>query len=147
MYSTSPNDLLRQLDLLGNTIPSSGRDRARSPGGGAIVLRNPRNNAGDVHYLLNNYPYTMKPGEMQSFQLDREWIVKFDNGLGQTLTYRLQAGDFDFSVSPESGWNIGRRSPHTSAASRGDGQPPASAQPQSEAQPQASAVEELPPGN
>ena len=86
-----------------NQIPGIG-----SQLGGSTVLRNPRESGGAISYSLNNYSYTIKPGEIQRLQADRNWIIKFDNGLGRSITYRLESGNYEFTVSPQTGWDVGR---------------------------------------
>ncbi len=88
-----------------NQIPGVG-----SQAGGGIALRNPSDSGGAIGYTLNNYSYTIKPGEIQRLQADRTWVIKFDNGLGKQITYRLESGNYDFTVNPQSGWDVGRRS-------------------------------------
>lgn len=48
------------------------------------------------------------PGESQTLSLDREWIIKFDNGLRRQVNYRLQEGRYKFTVDPQSGWDLAR---------------------------------------
>ena len=73
-----------------------------------IVLRNPSTSGGNVSYVLNTFNYTIKPGESQKIAADREWKVQFDNGLGQTVSYDLQPGVFEFNVSAQTGWTVER---------------------------------------
>ncbi|MEZ6079401.1 MAG: hypothetical protein R3C56_28155 [Pirellulaceae bacterium] len=87
-----------------NQIPGVGSQA------GAIVLRNPSESGGAIGYTLNNYAYTIKPGEIQRLQADRTWVIKFDNGLGKQIVYRLDSGNYDFTVSPQTGCDVGRRS-------------------------------------
>jgi len=74
---------------------------------GKIVLRNPRTTEGSLHYVLNEFPYTIKPGESQTIAADRGWVLQFDNGLGKTVSQTLQPGEYRFGVSQETGWEIG----------------------------------------
>lgn len=76
--------------------------------GGSITLRNPQHSGGAISYSLNKYSYTIKPGEVQQLQADRNWMINFDNGLGRSITYRLEAGTYNFVVSPQTGWDVGR---------------------------------------
>lgn len=95
--------------VVANRIPTdaSGPDRlAPTTPGGKIVLRNPRSSGGSIHYSLNEFPYKINPGESQTIEQDRNWLLKFDNGLGRTLTVNLQPGTYEFRVSPESGWEV-----------------------------------------
>lgn len=40
--------------------------------------------------------------------MDREWTIKFENGLGRHVAYRLSEGKYNFTVSEEKGWDVGR---------------------------------------
>ena len=91
-------------------IPNANQIPGMAPQQGAsIELRNPRESGGMITYSLNNYSYTIKPGEVQRLQTDRNWVIKFENGLGKSVAYRLEAGNYDFTVSPQTGWDVGRR--------------------------------------
>lgn len=102
--------------IVANKIPVNGNrvvPRNR-PDGKSIVLSNPKDNGGTVSYTVNTYSYTIRPGESQTLALDRDWVIKFDNGLGKQITYRLGEGRYEFAVSPESGWDVARRPEITS---------------------------------
>ncbi len=94
-------------------IPATGVN-APSKGGALgpdIHLRNPRDSGGSVNYSLNEFQYTINPGEAQQIPSDRRWTLRFDNGLGKSVALQLNAGSsYDFSVSQQSGWSIGPRS-------------------------------------
>jgi hypothetical protein len=79
------------------------------PRGGKFVLTNPRENGGPIRYSLNEYSYTINPGESQTVEIDRNWVIRFENGLNRTVTYSLQEGTYDFTVSPQTGWDVARR--------------------------------------
>jgi hypothetical protein len=81
------------------------------PSSGKIVLRNPRTTEGSLHYVLNEFSYTIKPGESQTIEADRDWVIQFDNGLGKTFALKLQPGEYRFSVSQESGWGLTETEP------------------------------------
>ncbi|MEZ6153150.1 MAG: hypothetical protein R3C09_23860 [Pirellulaceae bacterium] len=87
--------------VVANKIPTT----ASAPGG-KIVLRNPRHSGGSIHYSLNEFSYKINPGESQTIEHDRNWLLKFDNGLGKTLKVNLQPGTYEFRVSAESGWEV-----------------------------------------
>ncbi|MEO8268066.1 MAG: hypothetical protein ABI557_00005, partial [Aureliella sp.] len=91
------------------TTDSGPGSAAQTTASGKIVLRNPRNSGGSIHYSLNEFPYKINPGESQSIEQDRNWSLKFDNGLGQTVTYSLQPGNYEFRVSPEAGWEVAEK--------------------------------------
>ncbi|MGN6543903.1 MAG: hypothetical protein ACTHK7_02555 [Aureliella sp.] len=79
------------------------------PSGGKFVLTNPRDSGGPIQYWLNEYTYTIGPGESQTVAIDRDWVIKFDNGLNRIVSYRLQDGSYEFTVSPQTGWDVARR--------------------------------------
>ena len=84
--------------------------------GGQFVLTNPRENGGPIQYSLNEYTYTINPGESQRVDMDRDWIIKFDNGLSRNISYRMQQGNYEFTVSDRKGWDIARRAAAQPAA-------------------------------
>ncbi|MGN6546996.1 MAG: hypothetical protein ACTHK7_18215 [Aureliella sp.] len=86
--------------------------------GGTFTLTNTPSNGGPIRYSLNNFTYTMNPGESQSVQLDRDWVITFDSGFNKTMRYRMEPGRYEFIVSPEAGWNVVR---HVSAVPGGSG--------------------------
>lgn len=73
-----------------------------------IVIANPSDSGGDIRYSVNGFPFTITPGQAQTLNLDREWTIKFDNGLGRQISYRLTEGKYNFSVSEDKGWDVGR---------------------------------------
>ncbi|MFO1063059.1 MAG: hypothetical protein U0892_04200 [Pirellulales bacterium] len=77
--------------------------------GGATVLVNPKTTGGPISYSLNEFTYTIKPGETQTIPLDRQWVIKFNNGLARIVSQRLEPGIFEFTVSPTSGWDLAKR--------------------------------------
>jgi hypothetical protein len=82
--------------------PAAGR-------GGAFVLTNPADSGGPIRYSLNSFDYTINPGESQTVPLDRDWVISFDNGMSKTVTYRMEDGLYEFTVSPQTGWNLVKR--------------------------------------
>lgn len=97
--------------IVANKIPVNGNGAAfgNMSGRRTIVLSNPRDNGGEVSYTVNSYSYTIRPGESQTLALDRDWVIKFDNGMGKQIAYRLGEGKYEFAVSPERGWDVARR--------------------------------------
>lgn len=80
-----------------------------------IVITNPSDTGGDIRYSVNGFPFTITPGQSQTLNLDRDWTIKFDNGLGRQVSYRLTEGKYNFSVSEEKGWDVGRVVEETAA--------------------------------
>ncbi len=96
-------------NVVANKIPTRGAgpgSLATANTGEKIVLRNPSSSGGSIHYSLNQFQYEIKPGESQTIDQDRKWVLKFDNGLGQTVERTLEPGKFQFQVSPETGWEL-----------------------------------------
>ncbi|MEZ6095903.1 MAG: hypothetical protein R3C03_17005 [Pirellulaceae bacterium] len=87
---------------VGNTIPSV--QPATSTG--VAVLNNPAATGGAINVVLNQQSLTLQPGETRQVQIAQQVTIKFDNGLGKQLAYRLDPGNYDFTVSQETGWNI-----------------------------------------
>lgn len=85
-----------------NSVPGSGLS------GGSITLSNPSDSGGSIRYTLNQYPYSINPGESQTIKVNREWNIKFDNGLNRELVYRLEDGRYKFTVSPQKGWDLAK---------------------------------------
>lgn len=111
-----PNIVANRIPLsTANSIPQAIQQRT-----GSIVLRNPRGSGGSLSYTLNSFTYTINPGESQKIPHDRDWIIRFDNGLGKTVAYRLESGDYEFAVAPQSGWDIARRTEPQSPAPQAD---------------------------
>ena len=114
ILSSSPPGTFGSTAIQANKIPIQGIGSANSipqgiASGKTMKLTNPRTTGGDLSYTLNNVRYNIRPGESQTVNMDREWIIKFDNGIGKQIAYRLQDGMYEFSVSPERGWDVGKR--------------------------------------
>ena len=90
-----------------NTIPSKPATSA-STALKTIVLTNPSSTGGDVRYAVNEFTYNIGAGQSQTLKLDREWTIRFENGLGRQMSYRLSEGKYQFSVSPDKGWDVSR---------------------------------------
>ena len=76
---------------------------------GEVRLTNPRQTEGTLNFTLNNVSYAMQPGETRSVAIDRELVIKFDNGNQKQMAYRLSDGSYEFVVSDESGWDLVKR--------------------------------------
>lgn len=105
VYSSAKPILPEPNSIVANRIPVPGGARP----GALIKLINPRSTGGSVSYTLNNFKYTINPGESQTLNLDREWVISFGNGLGKQVNYRLAEGFYEFTVSPDTGWDVGKR--------------------------------------
>ena len=101
--------------IVSNKIPTTNGLSNAIPGR-SFKLTNPRETQGSIGYTLNNNRYNINPGESQTVPLDREWILKFDNGLGKQVAYKLDVGTYEFSVSPDRGWDVGLRSEQSAPA-------------------------------
>jgi hypothetical protein len=93
--------------IAANKIPAGAAAANRPAGaGGSITLINPADSGGPIAYAVNTFTYTMQPGETQTLPLDRDWTIRFENGMGKQLTYRLNQGKYRFTVTADAGWNI-----------------------------------------
>lgn len=93
---------------LGPNVIPTGPSPAKVSASRKIVLTNPADSGGSIKYAVNEFPYTIAPGQAQTLNMDRDWTIKFDNGLGRVISYRLQEGNYRFTVSQDAGWNVGR---------------------------------------
>ncbi len=87
---------------------------------GPITIVAPASNSKPVEYTLNGQSFTMKPGQSQRFQHDRDWIVTFDRGPGKgTGKYSLKPSVYKFKPT-DNGWELfeaAHPEPPTDAAS------------------------------
>jgi len=73
---------------------------------GPIVIRAPASNDRPVDYQLNGQSFTIKPGQSQRFNHDRDWIVEFNRGEGKGAgKYSLKATTYKFKMT-ENGWEL-----------------------------------------
>ena len=73
---------------------------------GPIVITSPAANDKPIEYTLNGQSFTMKPGQSQKFNHDRDWIVGFDRGDGKGATqYSLKASAYKFKKT-DNGWEL-----------------------------------------
>jgi hypothetical protein len=77
------------------------------PGAGRpIKIVSPESAGVPIRYSLNQYDYTIQPGESQTITNDREWVITFDKGgdFG-TAKYTLAPGLYKFALT-ETGWQV-----------------------------------------
>lgn len=90
---------------------------------GPIVILSPAANDKPIEYLLNGQSFTIKPGQSQKFNHDRDWIVDFDRGNGKgTGKYSLKASTYKFKMT-DNGWELFEAAspePPASAANQGE---------------------------
>lgn len=73
---------------------------------GPIVITSPAANDQPIDYQLNGQPYTIKPGQSQKFNHDRDWIVDFNRGDGKgAAKYSLKATVYKFKMT-DNGWEL-----------------------------------------
>ncbi len=73
---------------------------------GPIVITAPATNDKPVEYLLNGQSFTIKPGQSQKFNHDRDWVVDFNRGEGKgTGKYSLKATTYKFKMT-NNGWEL-----------------------------------------
>lgn len=102
-----------------NTVPYSIQTTAVGavPSGNIIKLVNPAESGGDVRYALNGTVYSIKPGNAQTLQNDRAWLVEFNTGgPAGNARYTLQPGTYKFKVTND-GWNLFKSQDRPSIAS------------------------------
>jgi hypothetical protein len=71
-----------------------------------LVLFNPPETGGPVHFLVDGRPYSLAPGARSQLAGDRPRRIRFDRGedFGEAVR-ELSAGDFEFRVT-EKGWRL-----------------------------------------
>ena len=73
---------------------------------GPIVITAPAVNDKPVEYTLNGQAFSIKPGQSQKFNHDRDWIVGFDRGDGKgAAQYSLKASAYKFKMTAN-GWEL-----------------------------------------
>ena len=73
---------------------------------GPIIITAPAANDKPIEYMLNGQSFTIKPGQSQRFNHDRDWIVDFDRGTGKgTGKYSLKATTYKFKMT-DNGWEL-----------------------------------------
>ena len=79
---------------------------ARSGVGLPIKIVSPDDAGAAISYSLNEFDYTIAPGESQLITNDREWVITFDRGgdFG-TARYTLAPGLYTFGQT-ETGWQV-----------------------------------------
>jgi hypothetical protein len=78
-------------------------DKPAAVSTGKTCLLNPENTGNTINYSLNEYPYSMAPGQSQ--YVDGGYVVAFDNGRGAQRQYTLMDGSYRFIVGPQ-GWDL-----------------------------------------
>jgi hypothetical protein len=74
--------------------------------GAPITISNPKGSGSDLTYRLNQWTYTIKPGESQKIKHDREWIIRFDRGDKQgSAEYSLKGGLYSVKRTA-GGWEL-----------------------------------------
>ena len=111
VYLNAPPPVLPPMGVVTNPVPGMIDSQSTQPAANQptaeIVLRNPPTSGGRVHYSLNEFQYTINPGESQRIPADRSWTLRFDNGLGNTLSVPLQPDTtYYFQVSEQTGWDV-----------------------------------------
>lgn len=67
----------------------------------------PKNSVMPVNYLLNEWDYSMTPGQAQNLVEDRDWVIRFDRGREfGTTEYALAPGTYQFVREEDSGWQL-----------------------------------------
>lgn len=94
--------------LLRPPIASRGEIKIIHKAGGSV----------EVHFALNRKVYTIKPGETQRFNDDRDWVIAFGSGGSKgDLRYTLKAGTYRF-VATDGGWDLKQTTEKTAPATK-----------------------------
>jgi hypothetical protein len=74
----------------------------------SLVLINPADSGGEIHYLLDANVHTLRPGQSQDLPGERRWQIHFHRGasFGDAL-YSVSGGTYKFHVTPR-GWELSR---------------------------------------
>ena len=74
--------------------------------GAPITISNLKGSAGGLTYHLNQWTFTIKPGESQKIKHDRDWVIRFDRGKQQgSAEYSLTGGLYTAKQTPD-GWDL-----------------------------------------
>ena len=101
-YYTTPTYSYPSTVIINSTpsVPAPSYDN------GPIVILAPAANDKPIEYTLNGQSFTMKPGQSQKFNHDRDWIVDFDRGDGKSSAqYGLKAATYKFKMT-DKGWEL-----------------------------------------
>jgi hypothetical protein len=109
IVSSPPPGTIGSSTIVANKIPVAGPNQTPQGNLGTAIISNPRDSGGSINYTLNNQAFSINPGESQTIRLDREFVIKFDNGLSKQVVYRLENGNFEFRVSQQTGWDMVKR--------------------------------------
>lgn len=110
----------------GNVLP---RPAAAAFTGGPIQIVSPAGVGGTVNYALNNYKYSIQPGQTQTIQADRDWIITFGRGENfGSAKYALTPGVYHFAVTAK-GWELQKQPAATAQAQQDAPAPPAPSNP------------------
>jgi hypothetical protein len=90
----------------GSPVPDAPSSGSGGGSGSGVLVTNPRESGGAIHYSVSNFPYEMKAGESQTLPAGRTWIIEFDRGQGQgKARYALDEGTYEFFVGAR-GWDL-----------------------------------------
>lgn len=99
-YGRTYNYSTPQRTIVANPMPP--REGAGLP----IKIMSPEDAGAPIAYSLNEYDYTIQPGESQTLTNDREWVITFDRGGNfGTARYTLYPGIYEFELT-KNGWEV-----------------------------------------
>jgi hypothetical protein len=93
-----------QLEQSGSGVSFGSAVEEETPN--SIVLMNPAETGGPVHYVADNQVYTLQPGEEQVLPCHEASRIEFDRGEDfGPARYALHPGSYAFAVT-EKGWDL-----------------------------------------
>jgi hypothetical protein len=106
-----------QRTVVANPMPTPPREGAGLP----IKIVSPEDAGAPIAYSLNEYDYTIQPGESQTLVNDRQWTITFDRGGNfGTAEYSLSPGTYEFTLTAK-GWEVYHDSDMSKLAPKGAG--------------------------
>ena len=90
---------------VGPPVADSTSDKP-AEGNRGVVLVNPSETGGGIHYTVSGYSYAMEPGESQTLATGTDWVISFDRGENKGQgQYTLADGSYEFFVTA-AGWDL-----------------------------------------
>jgi hypothetical protein len=98
-------EVLETAKANGNPVENIDLERAQvAPHSGTLVL-NPLDSGTALSYTINDYAYTLEPGQSQVLPTGNTWVIAFDKGTGKDAKYTLSEGTYAFKETND-GWDL-----------------------------------------